>query len=107
MQVLKHKGLDKFVELVEGDITKTVPDHVKVNPALRISLLNFDTDIYEPSVMISEHLYPRIVKGSILIIDDYGTFPGETQAVDEYFKDKNVKIQKLPFCMTPCYVVKE
>lgn len=107
MDVLKHKGLDKFVELVEGDITKTMPVYLDANPGLKISLLNLDVDLYEPSVAILEHLYPRITKGGILLLDDYGFFPGETKAVDEYFKDKDIEIRKLPFCMTPSYIIKE
>ena len=106
MEVLKRKGVDENVELVKGDVTKTVPEYVAANPHLKISLLNLDTDIYEPAVTILKLLYPRIVKGGILILDDYGTFPGETKAVDDYFKGKNVEIKKFPFAMTPCYIVK-
>ena len=71
-----------------------------------ISLLNLDTDVYEPAVTILENLYPRIVKGGILILDDYGIFPGETKAAEEYFKDKKVEIKKFSFSTPPCYVVK-
>ncbi|HWZ22355.1 MAG TPA: TylF/MycF/NovP-related O-methyltransferase [Cytophagaceae bacterium] len=106
MEVLKFKGVDKNIELVKGDITKTVPEYISKNPHLKISLLNLDTDIYEPAVTILEHLYPRIVNGGILIVDDYGTFPGETKAVDDYFKNKNVEIKKFPFAMTPAYIIK-
>ena len=106
MQVLRHKQCDRFMELVSGDICETVPKYVQDNPQLKISLLNLDTDIYEPAVTILEHLYPRLEKGAVLILDDYGTFPGETKAIDDYFKEKNVTIQKFPFCMTPCYIVK-
>jgi len=104
--VLKHKGIDKNVELVEGDIIKTVPKYVKDNPQLKISLLNLDTDIYEPAVTILENFYPRITKGGILILDDYETFPGEAKAVDDYFKDRKIEIKKFSFCMTPCYIIK-
>jgi hypothetical protein len=106
-RVLEYKKCNRFIELIEGDICKTVPKYVKNNPQLKISLLNLDTDIYEPTVTILENLYPRIEKGGVLILDDYGTFPGETKAVDEYFKDKNIRIYKFPFCMTPCYIIKE
>ena len=104
--VLKHKHVDKNIELIEGDIVKTVPKYIKDNPELKISLLNLDTDIYEPAVTILENLYPRITKGGILILDDYETFPGEAKAVDDYFKDKNIEIKKFSFCMTPCYMIK-
>jgi hypothetical protein len=107
LQVLRHKRCDRFVELVAGDICETVPRYVEEHQQLRISLLNLDTDIYEPAVTILEHLYPRIERGGVLVLDDYGTFPGETRAVEEYFRDRSIKIRKFPFCMTPCYLVKE
>lgn len=107
MEVLAHKRCERYVELVPGDICKTVPEFIEKNPAFKISLLNLDTDIYEPAATILEYLYPRIVKGGVLILDDYGTFPGETKAVDEYFQGRGVQIRKFPFCMTPCYLVVE
>jgi len=106
-EILEHKRCGKSVELVPGDICLTVPEYVAANPQLKISLLNLDTDIYEPCVTILEHLYPRLVRGGVLMIDDYGVFPGETKAVDDYFRDKCGRIQKLPFCDSPCYLVKE
>ena len=106
-EILKLNALDKNVDLVEGDITKTVPVYVDAHPALKIALLNLDTDIYEPAVTIMKHLYPRIVKGGILILDDYGVFPGETKAVDDYFRDQNVVIRKFPYAMSPSYIVKD
>ncbi len=105
-EVLKNKGVDKNIELVEGDAVKTIPKYFKKNPHLKISLLNLDTDIYEPAVVILKYFWPRIVKGGVLILDDYGVFPGETKAADEYFKNKNVKIIKFPFAMTPCFIIK-
>lgn len=105
-QVLKHKGVNDNIELVAGDINKTVPEYVEKNSNLKISLLNLDTDIYEPAVTILEHLYPRLVKGGILLLDDYGEFPGETKAVDDYFSDKDVEIRKSPFAMNPSFIKK-
>jgi hypothetical protein len=107
MEVLKHKGTDKNVELIQGDITKTVPKYLEKHPELKISILNLDTDIYEPAVTILENFYKHISKGGILILDDYATFPGETKAVDDFFKNKKIKIQKFSFSKTPCYLIKD
>ncbi|MEK7575006.1 MAG: TylF/MycF/NovP-related O-methyltransferase [Patescibacteria group bacterium] len=104
-QIFELKDIKNF-ELVKGDINKTVPDYVKNNPHLKISLLHIDTDVYEPAVTILREMYDHVVKGGIIAFDDYGTFPGETQAVDEFFKDKKVKIQKFPFSHIPSFVVK-
>jgi hypothetical protein len=105
-EVLELKHINQNIELVEGDITETVPQYVKNHPYLKIALLNLDTDIYEPAVTILEYLYPKIVKGGILLLDDYGEFPGETKAIDDFFSDQNVTIKKSPFAMTPCYIKK-
>jgi Macrocin-O-methyltransferase (TylF) len=107
MEILKFKHCDKNVELIAGDITKTIPDYIAKNPDLKISLLNLDVDLYEPSVTILEHLYPRLQKGGILILDDYGIYPGETKAAEDYFKDKKVTIKKFPYSMTPNYLIKD
>lgn len=107
IEILRRKSLYTNIELVEGDITETLPRYVRDHPELQIALLNLDTDIYEPAVTILEHLYPRIVSGGILLLDDYGVTVGETKAVDEYFAGKNVRIQKLPFRETPVFIVKE
>lgn len=62
--VLNHKRVNENVELIKGDITQTVPDYIKNNPHLKISLLNLDTDVYEPAIVILEQFYPRIVRGA-------------------------------------------
>ena len=69
-----------------------------------IALYGYGNFIYQE--YLYGYLYPRIVKGGILILDDYGTFPGETKAVDEYFKDKDIKIKKFPFAATPSFIIK-
>ena len=106
LKILQYKKCHKFVKLIKGNICETVPEFVTNNPDLKIALLNLDVDIYEPSVVILEYLFPLLVKGGILILDDYGTFPGESQAVDDYFKGQSIEIQKFPFCKTPRYIIK-
>jgi hypothetical protein len=43
-----------------------------------------DTDWYASTGAGLEHLYPRLVSGGVLIIDDYGHYKGQRLAVDEY-----------------------
>ena len=105
-EVLERKNV-KNVELVKGDVVQTIPQYLKNNPNLQISLLNLDTDIYDPAVTILENFWPRIVPGGVLILDDYSVFPGETKAVDDFFKGTDVQIQKFPFAATPHYIVKK
>lgn len=51
----------------------------------KISLLRLDTDWYESTKIELEVLYPRLVSGGVLIIDDYGHWNGCRKAVDEFF----------------------
>ena len=105
-KILKQKGLEKNIELIKGDITETVPRYLKSNPKLKISLLNLDVDFYEPTMAILKNFYPRLSKGGILMLDDYGIWDGETMAVKEYFRSKKIKIRKSLLSKTPSYIIK-
>lgn len=93
------------VELVVGDIFETIPKFIEDNPGLRISLLHLDVDLYRGSKFALEQLFPRVVKGGAVVLDEYGLIPweGEARAVDEYFKNLGYqpKIMKHPFTVTP------
>lgn len=93
----------KRVELVQGDVMKTIPEYVKNNPGLRIALLHLDLDLYEPTKTALEHLYPLVVSGGVVLFDEYAMagFPGESAAFDEYFKGKRPIMHKFPFISTP------
>lgn len=107
---------DRFISykprviLVEGDIEESVPRFIKENPGLRISLLHFDCDVYKPTKIALENLWPKVVRGGVVLFDEYAMRPweGESAAVDEYFKDKKIKMQKFNWCPNPGgYIIKE
>jgi len=107
MTVLNHKGVDQNVELIQGDVCQTIPAYLEKHPELRISLLNIDVDVYEPTLAVLTHLYDRVVKGGVIMLDDYANvFPGANAAVEEFLEGKDVIVKRLPFAVTPCYVVK-
>ena len=98
------------IQLVEGEIEEKVPAFLRENPGVRFSLVHFDCDLYKPTKAALEALWPRVSRGGLLLFDEYSMreWPGETQAVDEFFKDKpEVKIQTLPWTNTPgAYILK-
>ncbi|GAB4027507.1 TylF/MycF/NovP-related O-methyltransferase [Spirosoma koreense] len=107
MTVLNHKGIGQNVELVQGDVCETIPAYLEKHPELRISLLNIDVDVYEPTRAALEYLYERVVPGGVIMLDDYANvFPGANAAVEEFLTGKNVLVKRLPFAVTPCYLVK-
>ena len=73
------------IKLIKGIVEKTLLE--PKNLPDKISILRLDTDFYESTKIELEILYPKLVSGGFLIIDDYGHFKGCRKAVDEYFKD--------------------
>ena len=63
----------------------TVPQYVSAHPELKIALLHIDVDVYKPTVVILNNLYKKVVKGGLIILDDFGEVTGETKAIDEFF----------------------
>jgi O-methyltransferase len=71
------------VHLVEGLVEDTLPAAAPD----QIALLRLDTDWYASTKHELVHLYPRLVEGGVLIVDDYGHYEGARRAVDEYFEE--------------------
>lgn len=70
--------------MVENTIPQVIPD--------KIALLRLDTDWYESTYHELVHLFPKLVKGGVLIIDDYGFWKGSRAAADQYFHENNITI---------------
>ena len=68
------------LHFVRGRVEDTIP--AVVPPTL--ALLRLDTDWYESTLHEMDHLYPRLTKGGVLIVDDYGHWEGARRAVDEH-----------------------
>jgi hypothetical protein len=76
------------LHFIPGRVEDTLPRQAPQS----IALLRLDTDWYESTRHELEHLYPRLVPGGVLIIDDYGHWAGCRKAVDEYFAAKGILI---------------
>lgn len=76
------------IHYVKGKVEDTVPG---VLPA-SIALLRLDTDWYESTRHEMHHMFPRLQKHGVLIIDDYGYWKGSKKAVDEYIKENKIRI---------------
>lgn len=81
------------VEFIKGLVEQTLPGTAPD----KISLLRIDTDWYESTKHELVHLYPRLSLGGVLIIDDYGHWQGARRAVDEYFADTPVFLNRIDY----------
>jgi hypothetical protein len=96
------------IELVPGDACLTIPDFVKNNPHLLISLLYLDFDLYAPTKTAMETLYPHVVKGGIVAFDELNCpeFAGETTALKEALDLSQVELRRFPMDPYVSYFIK-
>lgn len=83
--ILLYSNLNN-INFVKGPVEKTLFN--ENNLPNKISILRLDTDFYNSTKIELERLFPRVVSGGVLIIDDYGFWKGARKAVDEYFNKK-------------------
>jgi hypothetical protein len=86
---MKTTGYDeRRVQYVDGPVEETLPGRAPE----KIALLRLDTDFYESTRHELIHLFPRLVSGGVLIIDDYGSWLGCRRAVDEFVEQRGLRL---------------
>jgi O-methyltransferase len=73
-------GLDRGVQFVPGFFEQSLAPLI----GLRWAIVRLDADTYEATREALRCLYPGLVAGGYLIVDDYGSFEGCRRAVDEF-----------------------
>lgn len=94
-----------YIHYHRGWFQDTLPkDSQKIG---EIAVLRLDGDWYDSIKVCLENLYPYVIKGGTIIIDDYGYYEGCTKAVDEY-RASNQIIERLHYIDSGCqYWIKE
>jgi hypothetical protein len=88
-QTMSLSGYPKSqIHYIKGKVEDTIPSSL---PG-KIALLRLDTDWYESTKHELIHLFPKLIRGGVLIIDDYGFWKGARKAVEEYFAENNIQI---------------
>lgn len=101
-------NIDK-IEIIKGNAIKTIPNFIKDNKFLIISLLHLDFDTYEPTRVALKEFLPRMAKGSIIAFDELNNKegPGETLAMLEEMNIKKFKINRNYFDSYLSYITLE
>jgi SAM-dependent methyltransferase len=81
-EVLRAMGDFNFVSLHKG----WIPERFGDVQDKTFAFVNLDVDLYQPITDSLNFFLPRLSKGGILVVDDYGTtdWPGVTTAVDQF-----------------------
>jgi len=88
-KVVFSTGYDRDkIHFVSGRVEETIPAQAPES----IALLRLDTDWYESTQHELLHLFPRLSRGGVIIVDDYGHWRGARKAVDEYIAQNEVPL---------------
>jgi len=106
-RLVEEQKLSHIVKLHKLDLTKDLPKFFEEAPHLQFKVVFADAGIYKIIKQVLVHVWPRISKGGILILDQYNfeLAAGETRAVKELLP--NIEIRCLPWGWMPnAYIVK-
>lgn len=87
---LNEFGIDLMsdsVFLVSGLLQNTL------QPTKKIAFAHIDVDWFEPVAFCLERIYPNLVIGGVIIIDDYFDWDGCRLAVDSFLANKDVIVE--------------
>lgn len=93
-QVKKNFARYKNVHIIRG----TVPHTLKQVMTEKISFLSIDMNCANPEVAALDFFWDRLVKGAIVLFDDYAHRNHEAQkmAIDRFCSNKNAQVLSLP-----------
>lgn len=75
-----------------------IPTRFDEVEAATFSFVHIDVDLYEPTRASLEFFYPRLVRGGVIVMDDYGfgSCPGARRAADEFMRLRPESILHFP-----------
>jgi len=76
----RYGFLDERVRFLSGWFQDTLPEA----PIERLSVLRLDGDMYDSTMVALEALYPKVLPGGYVIVDDYGAVQGCREATDDF-----------------------
>jgi hypothetical protein len=100
-------GMDASrLELVAGDICTSARSYCAANPGFRIALLHMDLDLGGPTFAALQALWPRVVRGGVVLFDEYAVPRwSESDGVDRFLETTGLRLQALPHARTPTAVL--
>jgi len=108
LREMLHAARFTNFDLIKGDVTQTVPKYINDNPGFRASIINFDLDLEEPTLVCLEALWKRLVPGGYLVFDEYALHEWtESNAVDAFCQKYGLAVKSTKYFAPSAYIRKE
>jgi hypothetical protein len=92
----------KRFKLVEGWFSDTLATFTPEEP---IAVLRLDGDWYDSTLQCLSALYPHVMRGGLIIIDDYFTWDGCARAVHDYLS-RTRAVERIEGGSNLCFMIK-
>lgn len=102
-RAVQKTGKAKDFHLIPGWFSDTLPKIAFDQP---IAILRLDGDWYDSTLQCLEYLFPQVVTGGLIIIDDYHTWDGCTRAVHDYLSTNKLPLRIRQFNNRVAYIIK-
>jgi O-methyltransferase len=99
----RYDLLDARVHFVKGFFDRTLPQA----PISRIAILRIDADLYQSTLDVLNHLYPKLSPGGYAIFDDFQNLPDCRKAIEEYREQHGVSEEIQPIDKRAVYWKKQ
>ncbi len=105
----KIPALPKNIQIHKGWFHETLPIFLEKHKE-EVDFIHFDCDLYSSTKTILDLLGNRIIKGTILIFDEYFNYPTwqqhEFKAFQEFVKKRNISYEYLAFTSKSAVCIK-
>ncbi|MDC0939996.1 macrocin O-methyltransferase [Candidatus Pelagibacter sp.] len=83
------------IEIIKGDVIKTIPIFFKKNYKKKIMAINFDLDLYQPYKIALPFVWKNLSKGGYIHLDEFYSlkFPGPRIATTDFLKKNNLIVK--------------
>ncbi len=78
------------VEIIKGWFNETLPT-AKINEP--IAVLRLDGDWYDSTMDCMENLYPKVIEGGLVLMDDYYFWDGFSKAIHDYLSKNKLPVR--------------
>jgi len=97
--ISKHK-------IICGDVVKTLPQLLSNDKSIIVALAYFDLAMYMPTKQALEILLNKMLKGSVIILDELGhpDYPSETNVFYELLASRNYTITRSKYLSDRSYI---
>jgi hypothetical protein len=96
-------------ELIAGDVQQTAPAYFRKHRGETVALAILDMGPYTPTRAVLEAIKPRLLPGSIVLLDEFtlDSTPGEAQAWLDVMGNKGYRMERIAIYPSKCIAVME